>query len=457
MILKVKYEFPIEENRLRYVLDFIENHSANDNQLKFAISREDIGDLVLEYGKNRGEGFYMPLDGYLFCKGFPEKNRMVAQPFVLGDSVLYGVSKVNSGENREFFTNRQFGFDLFETIFFHLSRIEEIWQENSPGYTWEKYNEHDFLLIRENLNEIPVVDQLIIAFLQVLGLEVKQKTSDFTMTHDIDKVYKYHHLLDGVKAALWPVFFRRSLLEGYKNAIYYFRVLNGTIKDPYNSFKFLLRKEKFWKEKIIFFMAGGKSHYDLFDKYYEKYFPEILNKSRLEGYSIGIHPSFNTAEDQKMLNSELNYLSIKAEQSIEFSRQHWLRFFHRSTPAILERADIQIDHTLGYRRHIGFRCGTGYAYPLYYFQEERAYRFLCQPLIIMDSSMLHFVKDDIGKLSRLLVEFLFRNRYNTCISMNFHNSTFDYTFKDRRYMVQIYEDMVNLLQSFADGDHNILI
>lgn len=457
MILKVKYEFPIEENRLRYVLDFIENHSANDNQLKFVISREDVGDLVLEYGRIPGQGLYMPLDGYLFCKGFPEKSRMVAQPFVLGDAIVYSVSKVNSGEKQEFFANRQFGFDLFETIFFHLSRIEEIWQENSPGYTWEKYNEHDFLLIRENLNEVPVVDQLIIAFLQVLGLEVKQKTSEFTITHDIDKIYKYHHLLDGVKAVLWPVFFRKSLLEGYKNAIYYFRVLAGKIKDPYNSYKFLLRKEKFWKEKIIFFMAGGKSNYDLFDKYYEKHFPAILNKSRLEGYSIGIHPSFNTAEDQEMLNSELNYLSIKAEQSIGFSRQHWLRFFHRSTPAILERADIQIDHTLGYRRHIGFRCGTGYAYPLYHFQEERAYRFLCQPLIIMDSSMLHFVEDDLVRLSRLLVEFLFRNRYNTCISMNFHNSTFDYTFKDRRYMVQIYEDMANLLQSFADGDHNILI
>ena len=83
-----------------------------------------------------------------------------------------------------------------------------------------------------------------------------------------------------------------------------------------------------------------------------------------------------------------------------------------------QKIGIKEDSSLGYTQFIGYRCGTGFAYYIYDFKNEKAFDVLEKPITFMDSSWLHEKKR--SKLSD--IDILFSQFYGT---YNFHNSTFD--------------------------------
>ncbi len=86
---------------------------------------------------------------------------------------------------------------------------------------------------------------------------------------------------------------------------------------------------------------------------------------------------------------------------------------------------IQFDYSMGYNQHVGFRCGTGFPYRMYDFKNEQAFTWTEVPLVLMDSSVKHFVLKNGGKIGKVVDGFLQKNKWNAHISMNFHNSNFD--------------------------------
>ncbi len=441
--IRVKFSEEILSQRLNYVLNFIENHPLCINRLTFHTGVEAQNDIVLNYGCQGSDSIFMPANLFLFTDKVKTPVKLYTNKYLWKDGVIYDISEVLNDGLNNFFENSQVGFDVFETIFFHLSRIEEIWMENSCKESGYWMREDDLLLIRENIYDVPVVDHLVVALMQVMGIYPQEKLTEFVLTHDIDKIYKYNSIVDGMKAAIWPVIFRKSLIDGFKNLYYFVKVWLGRLKDPYDSFHFLLNKENFWKEKIIFFMAGGKSNFDLFDKFYQRDFHEILEIANYNGYITGLHPSYYSGSDETMFLKEIEFLEGHCGHEVVHSRQHWLRFFHNITPSMLEKYDIKTDHTLGYARNIGFRCGTGFEFNLYHFEDERPYVFKSRPLIIMDSALIHYCREDMDRFSQILEDFLSKNLSNTCITFNFHNSTFDYTLGERKKIEKIYLKMID--------------
>ena len=79
---------------------------------------------------------------------------------------------------------------------------------------------------------------------------------------------------------------------------------------------------------------------------------------------------------------------------------------------------------LGFADRNGFRCGTGFAYHLYDFENEKAYNFLETPLTVMDSALIREGQDNDQKINQILNDFINENRTNTKITFNFHNSRF---------------------------------
>jgi len=442
IIIRINFIEEVRSQRLLYVLDFIEHHPLCNDRLTFVTGHAEKYDFELNYGCLEHHSMFIPSNLYLFTDKVKKPVKFFANKYLWDDTVLYDIAENLEDSTKLFFENNCFGFDIFETIFFHLSRIEEIWMENSNKGSGDWMKEDELLLIREKIQDIPVVDNLVWSFIQVLGLDSEKKLTEYILTHDIDKIFKYNQLFDGVKAVIWPVIFRRSLFDGLKNLYYFIKVWMGILRDPYDSFQFLLSKDTFWKEKIIFFMAGGKSNYDLFDKFYKRDFPDVFKESTHRGYICGIHPSYHSGSDDTLFLNELKFLKALTGQEVVQSRQHWLRFFHNYTPALLEKYGIKTDHTMGYTRYIGFRCGTGFKFNLYNFGEERAYLFRSMPLVLMDSSLIHYCNEDLNEFSRILKTFLNKNKFNTCITFNFHNSTFDYTLGNRNEIVRIYLDMI---------------
>ena len=110
---------------------------------------------------------------------------------------------------------------------------------------------------------------------------------------------------------------------------------------------------------------------------------------------------------------------------------------------------MKIDSTLGFPDIIGFRCGTGFKYFLYDFENEKQSLIKELPLIVMDSSLLYmYCKNNSSCFRKNCIDFIDSNRFNTHITFNFHNTTFDRSLKSRTGMINIYSELITYISNF---------
>jgi hypothetical protein len=436
LIIYVKVESEILLPRLDYVLAFINGHPQLGGKIQFLSQEPREDHKKLYYGGSSGsKAMFMPARQMFFQNRVVDTRTLKLNAYSFEQSRIFGVGKEERKE-RPFFDGSTFAFDVFETLFFHLSRYEECF----PGDKNSRESD-DILVKKANLEQEPLVDQLVIALVKALGLKLDVSATSYLLTHDIDKIYKYNHGWDAIKAFAWPIVYRQNLLWGWKNITGYFQVRKGKSKDPYDTYDFLFRSESKWKKKIVFFMAGGESPYDLYDQSYAKNLPMIWALAKDKGYEIGLHPSYKTAEDATMMEAEKKNLEKLSQEKLRNTRQHFLRYFFPKSSKIIEKSGFELDSTLGFTRWIGFRTGTGYAHHLYDFEEEKAFSFQVLPLVVMDSSLIHQTRDDMEKFRSTLFAFLKRNRMGTQITFNFHNSTFDSTLSKRKKLRSILDEL----------------
>lgn len=436
LIIQIQVDVEILLPRLSFVLDFINGHPLNDGRLRLLTQNTEVDGPSLYYGENRAEhAIFVPAQLLFFTQSGMRSSTSCINAYDFGNSRVYSVE----GRERRvanFFDGAAFGFDVFEAIFFHLSRYEECHFDGK-----EEMKLENLQLKRAGLEQIPVVDHLVVALMSALGVKPEERPTTFILSHDLDIIYKYNRFLDAVKAFAWPIVYRRNFLWGWRNIRGYFKVRKGSMKDPYDSYDFLFRPGRKWIRKVVFFMAGGESAYDLYDQNYARSLPGIWKIAKERGYEIGLHPSYNTAGDAQMMAEEKEQLEQLSGEKIRITRQHFLRYFFNRTSENIESNGFELDSTLGFTRWIGFRSGTGFRHHLYDFEREKAFSFRVLPLVVMDSSLIHQTGDDMEKFRSTLFEFLDLNRMDTQITFNFHNSTFDSTLKKRRNLRSILDDL----------------
>ncbi len=414
----------INNNRLNYVIDFINNHPLKPLGVKLFLNVNLNDSDIIYYTNENVQGKIIPLQNLFFSnKKIPQVN-LFANEYLLGDEKYYSVEKI---KKLSYFFNVEnvFAFDIFETIFFHISRYEEYFFSKNHLDKHGRMKSSEQLLVKTKLHYIPVVDHLVYGFFKILNFDMEKRKTDYTLTHDIDIIRKFSGFLK------LPKSIARILLMGYGiKGVYnivnsYFQSLKNKNNDPYYTFEWLFRKEDYFINKIVFFVAGGNTRQDLYNKYYLKELPEIIRKAKINNYEIGLHPSYNAYADEKMLKTEQELLLNFTKRRIKFIRMHFLRLDLTKSFEIIENIGFEMDSTLGYNDTIGFRAGTGFEYYPYNFGEERKWKFKELPLIIMDSALLKNCKGNPDCFEEKLIEFLKLNKFNTHICFNFHNSTFD--------------------------------
>jgi len=123
-----------------------------------------------------------------------------------------------------------------------------------------------------------------------------------------------------------------------------------------------------------------------------------------KGISVGVHGSYRSVIEDRTLAEEVRALSGLIERRILSNRQHWLRFAeHQVLFEEIERAELLADSTLGFADSVGFRNGACFAFPPYNFGQERPYKFLEIPLVLMDGSLEAAARVS-GKLPQQLAE-----------------------------------------------------
>jgi hypothetical protein len=448
LVIHINIAAEIMTQRLSYVLDFMSHYPFLEEALSFTLESNEKNDLTINYGGNSAQGsVFIPAREKFFRATEVNMSDLVMNAYQWGQGEVYSVEHVEDENSGLFYNNNRFGFDLFEAVFFHLSRYEEYHASDEQLDEMDRIPESELIIKKFGLEQEPVVDQLLKAFFEAIKIPVKHSKSAFVLTHDIDKIHKYNNFTDGLKAFFWPIVNRFSVREGIRNIWTYFGVRNGKINDPYDTYSYLFRHSKVWKEKIIFFMAGGKTRYDLYDEHYLRDFDQVYSAASVKGYRSGIHPSFLSFRDEQTLKAEKQKLAQISGEEIIFNRQHFLHFDFRLTPRIIENVGLKYDSSIGFTRSIGFRSGTGFEHRLYDFEREKPYDFIEMPLVVMDSSLVHHTKDDMDLFKTVLFSFVQKNSHGTCIVFNFHNSTFDFTLGNRQKLDRIYDELEAFLES----------
>lgn len=443
---------PVLLPRLQYVLDFLTRHPLAPEGVRFTLHKED-SEQTITYGDKaiQGEGSHMPAQEYFFRASLPNRTTVFLKPFAHQGVQIYAVQIGETSEQLEplFFEHGRFGFDIFETIFYHISRWEEWNCFPNELDQHGRMNPETMTLVKNDLHLVPVVDQLVWCFFQALGLPVLDRRTTRQWSHDVDLLRKFPNTWKFAKAVASMLFFQKSG-RGFRTLFKQFwKTKWQRLRDPFDTFDWLLR-EGGGGEKVIYWLSGGQrkgieNHFDISD-------PEVkslMESARSRGYQIGLHPSYDAALNERLFLSELMVLTRIAGQPILHSRQHFLRWQFPETPVIIEKSGIRFDSTLGFSDRIGFRCGTGFPYRLYHFKEERAFEFFEIPLVVMDVALLRqsgfdFLKpagneQALQKAAASLLSFLDQNEKLTDINFNIHNSTFDEVYLDVRAFRQLWE------------------
>ena len=382
--------------------------------------------------------YFVPAQNMFFSRVKNSKH-CVANEYTFANQKVYSVEQSKKSPC-SFILDRKFGFDIFETIFFHLTRHEEYYCDTSLKDDWDMMEEKYHFLVRNNLHQSPIVDHLVQTLLLAIGLEPVTFKSELTITHDIDVLRKFPNIQKSMRAIAGDIK-RNKSIKSLSNIYSLYKDTNaGIVKDPYDTFDQLFVKNK--HRKIVYFMAGGTSHND------EKYevntdlFLSIVGLAKSRGYQIGLHPSYNSYDNYVMITEERNRLQDAIGSKVRTSRQHFLRFSFQETITALSDSGIFEDSTLGYKRRIGFRCGTAFTFLLYDLRRDRNSRISETPMIIMDGGLLDECQKDVNKANALLLEFVERYSQNSHMNINFHNTIFDPTRYDTEAMWKMYHSII---------------
>lgn len=325
--------------------------------------------------------------------------------------------------------------DIIASAFHFLT----CWHEfilSSKGMPHGRVDFKQSLQYRWDFTEIPVVDvycQILHRMVQIFLPEFirdirwnETKSFALTLSHDVD---------------YWQYWTTKQILETYQYNLstLYKRPLNALFKtightidkalnnNPWNRIRRIIRREEAQNVQSTWFLLAKRDFPDqrqnyLFDVQYKEQVLDLLSQKE-----IGLHGSPESAFNLEALNAELDNLRQLGFNPTGF-RTHYLHFDYQKSFSILEKAGIKYDSTMGYWEHIGYRAGVSFPFYPFNIAENRPFRVLEIPLIVMDTTLLSHKAMNLFTIQakRRLNKLTKRSSiYQSHISLLWHNTTFD--------------------------------
>ena len=182
---------------------------------------------------------------------------------------------------------------------------------------------------------------------------------------------------------------------------------------------------------VYFFLFKTGTTYDRTLNPASKAYHSVFKIMQKNSAFFGLHPSYNSAYKPELLEDEVKQLSRSSGKKITLSRQHYLRFNIRTTPALLIKQGIEIDFSMGFASCPGFRAGTSHPFYYYDFDREGQGALLFMPFCAMDGAFVVYdqknQEDTLAVLINLANEIKKNGGYFTTV---YHERTFS----DHLYM-----------------------
>lgn len=286
-----------------------------------------------------------------------------------------------------FRTKGDIPFDVFSASFYLISRYEEYLPYVTDEYG--RYAHTNSIAFKENFLHLPLVNLWIKEIETIISSRfspINVSTSPFTYipTYDIDIAYSYLY-----KSRLRNVsgFCRDILTFNINQVKERVAVLNHKQPDPYDVYLWLddLHKEA-GVAAIYFFLLAENAK--LYDKNIAPHHAamQTLIKQHAALYKTGIHPSWQSGDDEQLLKREIETLSSIIKKDVTISRQHYIRMRFPETYQKLIANGIKEDFSLGYGSINGFRASVCKPFLWYDLKHERVTQLLVHPFCFMDAN-----------------------------------------------------------------------
>lgn len=327
--------------------------------------------------------------------------------------VLFGEPTEHGPAWRETVDGLALAVDIFGSIFFLVSRMEEVIRDERDAHG--RFPVTAAVAHEEGFVERPIVDEyadLLFGALRALwpGLERRPSSYRLRLTHDIDRPFA------ALGQPAWTI--ARSLgadLVRRREPRLALRRLQAVAdartgrvdRDPFATFGFLMSaSERHGLRSTFYFMAGNEPADDDFRyRLGDPVFARILREVHERGHEIGLHASYISHGSAERTKAEAEAL-LEACQSAGFEqvswgvRQHYLRFANPMTWRNQEAAGLTHDSTMGFAELVGFRSGTCREHPVFDLVERRTLALRERPLAVMDASLFGYMGLDFEEAAR---------------------------------------------------------
>lgn len=321
--------------------------------------------------------------------------------------------------------------DIFATSFFMLTRWEEYVNKKRDSHN--RFPATESLAYKQGFLDRPIVNEYVEWLKKELlkldcSMKFKERKFELFLTHDVDNLYMWKGWPQVIRIALGDIVKRKDPSLAYERFAEYFLIKREKIKDPFDTFDWLMDKsEAVGVKSRFYFMSGGVTSYDNNYKIDEPRALELIENIKRRGHTIGIHPSYNAYNDFEQFKKEKELLEEIVGETIVEGREHYLRFEVPTTWQIWEDHGMQVDTTCGYADKEGFRCGVCYPYSVFNVLTRKKLKLKERPLTVMEGSFATYQPNISSTEMLKKIEDLIEKvkQYNGEFVLLWHNSSFN--------------------------------
>lgn len=373
---------PNISNRLRYIVKFIAEELTGQN----CIITRDPAEFIAYAG---------PAINYS-TQGIREVELRIMPHSLLFEEGIQRLSIVScdwNGHPAFFPGDGDIPFDLFSASFYLLSRYEEYLPYTKDLYG--RYPHTASLAYQQGFLDKPLINY----WLQDLKNVLQGKFPDFTFndspfrflpTYDIDEAFAFRHKGWLRNAGGWlRDLFSGNLIQCRQRL----HVLNGKQPDPFDAFDTMdqLHQQYALSPLYFFLLAAKRGPVDKNTDPSGQPMQQLVRRIAAF-YQTGIHPSWQSGDDEALLISEKKQLQALTGKPVTVSRQHYLRFTLPEGYRRLLTSGIHEDHSMGYGMVNGFRASVASPFYWYDLQQESSTSLLVYPFCYMDANSFYELK-----------------------------------------------------------------
>lgn len=376
--------------------------------------------------------------------------------FVKSHEILYeqGLSdieiNVHQWENTKcFFYNGEkstMPFDIFAASFYLLARYEEYLPQVKDEFG--RFIATESIAYKHGFLHQPVVDIWAYKFKAIL----RELYPDFVFPERaysikpiIDVPSAYNFRLKGIMRTFGGTL---KDLFGLKLKRLYNRyaVLFSLKHDPYDTYKYIINKQKQTKYKFLFFfLIGAFSTYDKGINVNKKNFKSLI-KHVGDYCHVGLKISYFALENNLLLKKEKGKMEAIINSSLIASRNSYSKLNFPESYRNLVELEIKEDYTMGYPNHIGFRAGSCTPFLFYDLDFETQTPLKINSYHIMDYALLKN-KSFLDKKKTLNEVISEVKKVNGQFVSVFHN----YTFSNLQHW-NGFKELFNIILGSANED-----